>query len=77
LYFVDQCVDAVVWIEQFSDGGIVVQCVDDVGDVLAHAAADVVVAGEELFGLVNQVGGYDLVDDSFFNGFVEDPSFPL
>lgn len=66
-----QSLDSVIGIQESGDGIVVIQGVDDIGDVLAHSAADVVVAGEELFALVHQIGGDDLVDDPVRDGLVE------
>lgn len=37
--------DPVIGIQQIADGGIMVQRIDDIGDILAHVAADIVRLG--------------------------------
>lgn len=69
--FCDDTLDPLVGIQQIADGGIVVQGIDDIGDVFAHVAADVPLPLEKLRGLVDQVGGEDAVDDPLFIGLVK------
>ena len=51
-------------IEQIADGSIVIQGVDDIGDVFAHIAVDVPLAAEKLRCLVDQIGGQDTMDQA-------------
>lgn len=69
--FCDDTLDPLVGIQQVADGGIVVQGIDDIGDVFAHVAADVPLPLEKFRGLVDQVGGEDAVDDPLFIGLVK------
>ena len=48
-----------------------VQRIDDVGDVFAHAAAGIPFTGQQLRCLVDEVGREDLVDGTFLVGPVE------
>ena len=45
-----------------------IQGVDDQGDVFAHITVDIVWSGQQFWGLVDQVGGQDAVESSFFVG---------
>ena len=58
-------------VKELADGLVVVEGVDDQGNVFAHVAGDIVVFGKKLRGLVNQVSGEQLVEDAIFVGFVE------
>ena len=48
-----------------------IQGVDDQGDIFAHITVDIVWSDQQFRGLVDQVGGQDAVESSFFVGFVE------
>lgn len=57
--------DAFYRVQEFADGVVVIQGVDDQGDVFAHITVDIVWSGQQFRGLVDQVGGQDAVESSF------------
>ena len=63
--------DAFYRVQEFADGIVVIQGVDDQGDVFAHIAVDIVRFTQQFRGLVDQVGGQDAVEGPFFVGFIE------
>ena len=60
-----------IGIQQVADGGVVVQGIDDVGDIFAHVAVDVPFPAQQLRCLIDQVRSQHPVDDSFFISPVE------
>ena len=63
--------DAFYRVQEFADGIVVIQGVDDQGDVFAHIAVDIVRFTQQFRGLVDQVGGQDTVEGPFLVGFIE------
>ena len=63
--------DAFYRVQEFADGVVVIQGVDDQGDVFAHIDADIVRSGEKLRCLVYDVGGQNLCEESFLISLVE------
>ena len=63
--------DAFYRVQEFADGIVVIQGVDDQGDVFAHIAVDIVRFTQQFRGLVDQVGGQDVVEGPFFVGLIE------
>ena len=63
--------DAFYRVQEFADGVVVIQGVDDQGDIFAHITVDIVWSDQQFRGLVDQVGGQDAVEGSFFVGFIE------
>ena len=63
--------DLLPGIKQIADGTVVVECIDDISKILAHATADIPGAVLQFGFLINEIGGDDLVDDAIFIGFVE------
>ena len=57
--------DAFYRVQEFADGIVVIQGVDDQGDVFAHIAVDIVRFTQQFRGLVDQVGGQDAVEGPF------------
>lgn len=58
-------------IEQIADGSIVIQGVDDIGNVFAHIAVDVPLAAKQFRRLVDQVGGENPVDQAILVNLVK------
>ena len=58
--------DAFYRVQEFADGIVVIQGVDDQGDVFAHIAVDIVRFTQQFRGLVDQVGGQDAVEGPLF-----------
>ena len=48
----NQGIDTLVWIQQGSNGAIMVQGINDVSNVLAHVTANVVVTAQKLWSLI-------------------------
>ena len=63
--------DSLHRVEQITDGGIVVQRVDDIGDILAHIAVDIPLPAEQFRGLVDQICGQDTADGTLFVSLVK------
>ncbi len=63
--------DSFAGIQKIADGGVVVQGIDDVGDIFAHITVDVPGPLQQFRGLVDQVGGEHLVDQTVFGGLIE------
>lgn len=58
-------------VQQIADGSIVVERVDNVGDILAHIAVDIPLSAEQLRCLVDQVRGEYTADGAVLVSLVE------
>ena len=48
-----------------------VQSINDISDVLAHIAVDIVRTAQKFRCLIGQVCSYNTIDDAFFYGLIE------
>ena len=69
---VQQIVDTGHRIQKSADGLIVIQCIDDVRNVLAHIYLMIPLTGQKLRRAVHQVGGEHFIDDALLKRFIED-----
>ena len=68
---VDERVDLLDGIEDEADRLVVVESIDDVGNVLAHTYLNIPRLGSKLGIVIDEVGGEDLIDDTFLVSLIE------
>ena len=63
--------DTLIGIQQAADGAVMIQRIDDICDVFAHIAVDIVRFGKKFRCLVGQIRCYHAVDNAIFHCLVE------